>query len=141
MYKTILVTLDTSPADRAIVDHVKQLAKICGSSVVLLHVADGWAARQFGKDAVSTEIQDDTAYLRGMEKEFEEAGIPVTAELAYGDPRTEILRWVKEKGCSLIAMATDGHKFLGDLFLGATAVHVQHRVDVPMLLIRAKDAK
>ena len=140
MYDTILVTLDATPVDRAIIEHVKKLAKLCGSRVVLLHVADGWAARQFGPDAVSAEVTEDRAYLAGLAKEFEAQGVPVTAELAYGEPKKEILKWVTGKGCSLIAMSTHGHRFLGDLFLGTTATHVQHRVDVPVLLIRAKDA-
>ena len=48
MYKTILVTLDGTPTDRAIIEHVKSLAKLAQSRVVLLHVADGWAARTYG---------------------------------------------------------------------------------------------
>ena len=63
MYKTILVTLDGTPTDRAIIEHIKQLAKLTQGRVVLLHVADGWAARTFGPDAVSPEITEDTAYL------------------------------------------------------------------------------
>jgi nucleotide-binding universal stress UspA family protein len=103
MYKTILVTLDGTSSDRAIIEHVKQLAKLAQSRVVLLHVADGWAS-----------------------------------ELAFGDPSREIVRWVKEKGCDLIAMSTHGHKFLADIFLGTTANRVQHAVSVPVLLLRAK---
>ena len=136
MYKLILVTLDASPCDRTIIDHIKALAKLCGSSVILLHVADGWAARRFGKDAVSAEITEDTAYLQQMKAELEAAGIATAAELAYGDPRKEILKWVEEKGCDLLAMSTHGHRLLGDLLFGTTAMHVQHRVDIPVLLIR-----
>jgi nucleotide-binding universal stress UspA family protein len=137
MYEKILVTLDATASDRAIIEHIKQLAKLCGSRVVLLHVADGWAARKFGAEAVSAEVREDNAYLRKVHEEFEGAGIPVLAELAYGEPKKEIVKWVEENGCSLIAMSTHGHKFLGDLFLGTTASHVQHRVDVPVLLLRA----
>ena len=97
MYKRILVTLDASPCDRTIIDHIKALAKLCGSSVTLLHVADGWAARRFGKDAVSSEISDDTNYLKKVKAELEAAGIPTTAELAYGEPRDQIVKWIKEK--------------------------------------------
>ena len=138
MYDTILVTLDATATDRAIIDHIKQLARLCGSKVVLLHVADGWAARQFGRDAVSKEVKEDQAYLASVKKEFDAAGIAAQAELAYGEPKKEILKWVAEKGCSLIAMSTHGHRFLGDLFLGTTATHVQHRVEVPVLLVRAR---
>jgi nucleotide-binding universal stress UspA family protein len=138
MYKTILVTLDGSPTDRAIVGHVKRLASLARSRVVLLHVADGWAARTYGADAVSPEIIEDTAYLEKVKAEFLAAEIPTEAELAYGDPVTEIVRWVQQKGCDLVAMSTHGHRFLADLFLGTTASRVQHNISIPVLLLRAK---
>ena len=138
MYKIILVTLDGTPTDRAILDHVKQLARLADSRVVLLHVADGWAARTYGRDAVSREIAEDTEYLNKIRAEFQAAGIAADAELAYGDPSKEIIRWVEQKGCDLVAMSTHGHRFLGDLFLGTTASKVQHNISVPVLLLRAK---
>jgi nucleotide-binding universal stress UspA family protein len=138
MYKTILVTVDGTPTDRAIIDHVKQLAKLSQGRVVLLHVADGWAARTYGRDAVSREIAEDTDYLTKVRSEFEASGVSADAELAYGDPAKEIIRWVKQKGCDLVAMSTHGHRFFADLFLGTTASRVQHNVSVPVLLLRAK---
>ncbi len=138
MYKRILVTLDTTSCDQSILKQVTSLAKLCGSTVVLLHVADGWAARQFGAEAVSPEVKEDSAYLERMRAEVAALGIPVETQLAYGEPKKEILKWVEEKGCDLIAMGTHGHRFIGDLLLGSTASHVQHRVNVPVLLVRAK---
>jgi universal stress protein A len=138
MYKTILLTLDGTKTDRAIIEHVKPLAKLAQSRVVLLHVADGWAARTYGPDAISPEITEDTAYLRKIRAEFQAAGIPTDAELAYGEPVKEIIKWVKQKGCDLVAMSTHGHRFLADIFLGQTASRVQHRISVPVLLLRAK---
>jgi nucleotide-binding universal stress UspA family protein len=138
MYETILVTLDGTPTDRAIIEHVKQLAKLAHSRLVLLHVADGWAARTYGPDAVSREISEDTAYLTKIREEFQSEGISAQAELAYGDPATEIVKWVEKKGCDLVAMSTHGHRFLGDIFLGATATKVRHSIRVPILLLRAK---
>ena len=138
MYDTILVTLDGTATDRAIIEHVKQLASVMHSRLVLLHVADGWAARNFGPDAVSPEITDDKAYLNKVREELQAAGIVTEAELAYGKPADEIVKWVREKGCDLVAMSTHGHRFLGDLFRGTTANRVQHRVSVPVLLLKAK---
>lgn len=138
MYDTILVTLDGTPSDRAIIEHIKQLAKLAQSRLVLLHVADGWAARTYGPDAVSPEIAEDTAYLQQVRTEFQSLGISVEAELAYGDPASEIIKWVEQKGCDLVAMSTHGHRFLADLFLGTTASRVQHRIRVPVLLLRAR---
>ena len=138
MYDTILVTLDGTPTDRAIIEHIKQLAKLAHSHLVLLHVADGWAARTYGRDAISAEIAEDTAYLAKVRTEFESIGIPAEAELAYGEPVKEIINWVQRKGCDLVAMSTHGHRFLADLFLGTTATQVRHSVSVPVLLLKAK---
>jgi universal stress protein A len=138
MYKTILVTLDGTATDRAIIEHVKPLAKWAASRVVLLHVADGWAARTYGADAISPEISEDTAYLEKIHAEFQADGITAETELAYGDPGAEIVKWVEKKGCDLVAMSTHGHGFLADLFLGSASRRVRHNIRVPVLLLRAK---
>ena len=138
MYDTILVTLDGTPTDRAIIEHVKELAKLAHSRLVLLHVADGWAARTYGSDAVSPEISGDLAYLETVRAEFEAAGISAQSELAFGDAATEIIKWVEDKGCDLVAMSTHGHGFIQDIFRGTTATRVQHNISVPVLLLRAK---
>lgn len=141
MYRTILVTLDGKPTDRSIIDHVKTLAHEMQSQVVLMHVADGWAARTFGPDAVSQEVSDDRRYLEQVRGEFEASGTRADVVLAYGEPADEIVKWIRQKGCDLVAMSTHGHRFLADLFLGTTASRVQHRVSVPVLLLRARSAK
>jgi len=138
MYNKILVTLDATPTDRAIIEHIKALAKAMGSRVALLHVVDGWAARTYGADAGSLEITHDKAYLEEVRAEFQSAGILTDAELAYGEPGKEIVKWVEEKGCDLVAMSTHGHRFIADLFLGSTSRQVRHRVSVPVLLLRTQ---
>jgi universal stress protein A len=138
MYKTILVTLEGTPTDRRIIEHVKELAKFAKSRVVLLHVADGWAARTFGPDAVSPEVEQDTEYLEKVKAEFQAENIQADAELAYGEPADEILKWVKGENCDLIAMSTHGHRFISDLFLGTTVSRVRHSINIPVLLIKAK---
>ena len=138
LYRKVLVTLDATPTDRAIVEHVLRLAKLAGSRVVLLHVADGWAARTHGSDAISREISEDTAYLEGVRREFEAAGVDAEAQLAYGSPVEEIVKWVEQRDCDLVAMSTHGHRLVADLIYGVTATRVQHRVRVPVLLLRAR---
>jgi nucleotide-binding universal stress UspA family protein len=138
MYERILITLDASPTDRAILDHVKPLARLMRSRVVLLHVATGWAARWYGADAVSPEVDQDRAYLAGLQAEFAAEGIPTEATLAFGEPAKEIVRWVREQGCDLVAMSSHGHRFLADVVFGAVASRVQHELAVPVLLLRAR---
>jgi nucleotide-binding universal stress UspA family protein len=138
MYKTILVTLDATPTDRAIIDHIKKLAKAMQSSLVLLHVATGVPAQFNGPDAAGQEVREDQAYLNKIQAEFAAAGIPAKAELAFGDPVTEIVKWTQQRGCDLVAMSTHGHKLIADLLLGAVANRVQHNISVPVLMLRAR---
>src|SRR5260370_17323193 len=109
MYDTILVTLDSTPSDRAIIEHVKQLAKLAHSRLVLLHVADGWAARTYAPDAVSREITEDATYLDQVREEFQPSGIPTEAELAYRDPVKAIIKWIDQTLYTLLPLTTHGH--------------------------------
>ncbi len=138
LYKTILVTLEGTPTDRAIIDHIKLLAPVMKSRVVLLHVATGVPAKYHRTDAAGKEVEESNAFLDRVVEEFTAAGIPTEAELAYGDPAKEIVKWVKRKGCDLVAMSTHGHQLIADLVLGTTAIHVQHSISVPVLMLRAK---
>jgi universal stress protein A len=138
MYNKILLALDMSPADRPIIDHIKQLAGIMHSSVVLFHVATGAAAQFHEEDAGGKEVKDGRTYLKQVRSEFEAANIPAELEMAFGEPGKEIIKRVDQKGCDLVAMGTHGHKLIGDLFLGATASRVQHNISVPVLLLRAR---
>ncbi len=138
MYKTILVTLEGTKTDRAIIEHVKLLARPMQSRVVLLHVASGVPAKYHGTDAAGKEVEESKAGLAHVRDEFTAAGIAAEVQLAYGDPVKEIVSWVRQKGCDLVAMSTHGHQFMADLVLGTTAFRVQHSISVPVLLLRAK---
>jgi len=138
LYKTILVTLEGTPTDRAIIDHIKLLAPVMKSRVVLLHVATGVPAKYHRTDAAGKEVEESKAFLDRVRDEFTTTGIPTEAELAYGEPAKEIVKWVKRKGCDLVAMSTHGHQLIADLLLGTTAIHVQHNISVPVLMLRAK---
>lgn len=138
MYKKILVTLDCTATDRAIMEHIKPLAQLLKSRVVFLHVSTSAPAKYHGPAAAGKDIEDSQAYLAKAKAEFAAVGIQVEAELAYGDPVKEIINWVKTKGCDLVAMGTHGHQLVADLVLGTTAIRVQHGLSVPVLMLRAK---
>ena len=139
MYKKILVALENGWADQALLPHVAELAGHFHSEVILLHVADGWVARNFErmKLAESEEMKEDRAYLEQKAAELGESGLRVSTRLALGDPPTEILRAAKQEQCDLIAMATHGHRLVGDLVLGSTIHEVRHKSTIPILLVRA----
>lgn len=138
MYKTILVTLDGTRTDRAIIEHIKLLAAEMRSHVVLFHVAAGAPARYHGPNAAGKEVEESQAYLGRVQAEFADAGLTAQAELAYGDPVKEIVKWVERNGCDLVAMSTHGHQLVADLVLGTTAIKVQHCISVPVLMLRAR---
>lgn len=139
MYRKILVALENSRTDEAIIAHIEPLARLLGSELVLVHVADGWAARnlhQFNL-AESEEMCEDRAYLGRVRDRFVAAGITASAVLLVGDPAEGIVRHAHEIGADLIAMSTHGHRFIGDLIHGSTANAVRHAARVPVLLLRA----
>ncbi len=138
MYKRILVTLENSSYDDVIVAHVRKLAKLCGSSLVLIHVADGWAARNVSqlKLRESEEMQQDRVYLEKIAASLESDGIDTEPLLASGEPADEIAAAADREGCDLIAMTTHGHKFLNDMLRGSVANKVRHNSMIPVLLVR-----
>ena len=141
MYHIILVPLENGPADASILDHIRALAKRNGSKLIFLHVADGWVARNYKQLnlAESEEICEDRAYLDSRVKEFEAEGFEAEAILGMGEPSDEIIRVAKERAVDLIAMATHGHRFISDFLYGNTADKVRHLVEIPVLLLKAKN--
>jgi nucleotide-binding universal stress UspA family protein len=143
MYKRILVCLENSATDQGIVDHVRDLARHAGASLVLIHVADGWAARNIKHLDLqeSEEMREDRAYLDRVAAQYVKEGVNAEALLATGDPATEINAAAEREHCDLIAMATHGHRLLGDVIHGSVANAVRHRSLVPVLLLRAPSAR
>jgi len=141
MYQNILVTLENGPADQTILEHIKPLVRMTGGKILLMHVADGWVARNFDRLnlAESEEITQDRAYLERCAHELRAEGFIVSAVLAMGEPSDEIIKFVQKHPIDLIAMSTHGHRFISDLLYGATADKVRHYVDIPVLLLKAKN--
>ena len=140
MYHRILVAVEHSKADEAILEHIVSLAKLTGAELLLVHVADGWAARHFEDLNLreSEEIRDDRAYLARRCDELRAAGLAVDSRLAMGDPATELIKIAADEKVDLIAMSTHGHRFLSDIVHGTTVDRVRHVVRVPVLLLRGQ---
>jgi nucleotide-binding universal stress UspA family protein len=140
MYHRILIAIENSSADRAVLEHIEQLARLTGAELLLVHVADGFAARHFDdlKLRESDEMRDDRAYLARLCEEMSSRGFHCAARLAMGDPATQLVRVAGEEHVDLIAMSTHGHRFLQDLLRGSTADRVRHQVTVPVLMVRAR---
>jgi nucleotide-binding universal stress UspA family protein len=140
MYKTILVPVENRETDETILRHIRPLAKLTGAKLMLVHVADGWAARNFEhlKLRESEEMRRDREYLAGLERDLQAEGFEVSSILAMGEPATEIIKLARTEPVELIAMSTHGHRFISDLLYGSTADKVRHQVDVPVLLLKVR---
>jgi len=140
MYRKILVALENGPADGRLLPHITELARKMGSELLLLHVADGWAARNFEqlKLAESDEMKADCAYLDRTAEELRAGGLTVETLLALGNPPNEIVKIAVDAACDLIALASHGHKLIGDLVHGSTIDKVRHNTTIPLLVVSAK---
>lgn len=139
MYKRILVAIEHSAGDATILDHVRELARLTGATLLLVHVADGWAARAFDELQLreSEEMREDRDYLQRLCTELEAGGFQAEWRLGMGDPAAELIRIAADAHVDLVAMATHGHRGLSDLLHGTTVSRVRHEVNVPVLLLRA----
>jgi nucleotide-binding universal stress UspA family protein len=141
MYKTILVPVENRETDQTILKHIRPLARLANAKLMLVHVADGWAARNYEnlKLQESEEMKEDRAYLANLERELRAEGFEVSSILAMGEPSTEIIKLARAEPVELIAMSTHGHRFISDLLYGSTADKVRHNVDIPVLLLKVKN--
>ncbi len=139
MYNRILVAIENSGGDRAILEHVEKLARLTGASLLLVHVADGWAARHYDELQLreSEEMIADRAYLDRLRGELQAGGFAVETCLKTGDPAKELVKLAREEQVDLIAMASHGHSGIADVIHGTTIGHVRHNVTIPILLVRA----
>ena len=140
MYKKILIALENSPADEIVLLHVTELARRFNANLLLLHVADGWVARNFHtlRLAESEEMKDDRAYLEQVAVRLREQNFVVETVLALGNPPTEIVKVAEAGHCDLIAMAGHGHRLFGDIFYGSTITQVRHKTAIPILVVRGR---
>ncbi|HEY2615241.1 MAG TPA: universal stress protein [Chthoniobacterales bacterium] len=141
MYKTILVPVENRETDQTILRHIRPLAKLSNAKLMLVHVADGWVARNFEQFKLqeSEEMKHDREYLGNLQRELEAEGFEVRSVLAMGEPATEIIKLARAEPVELIAMSTHGHRFISDVLYGSTADKVRHSVDIPVLLLKVKN--
>jgi manganese transport protein len=138
MYRKILVALENSSTDESLISHMAQLAPVLGSELLLVHVADGWAARNFNqlKLTESEEMKADRAYLEKIAARLRSQHLNIAFQLALGDPAKEIVKLAEKEHCDLIAMASHGHRLIGDLLFGSTTHQVRHATAIPVLIVR-----
>lgn len=130
MYKNILLLLDCSPVDKVIVNHIKELAKYHKSRVHLFHVVHAHTLDQ--ERVMTAELSECFSKVLSV---FEKEKINVDYSSVEGEPAEEVLKKASEPAWDLIAMATHGHKVLGDFIYGSVSDVLKHKLNKPLLLI------
>lgn len=141
MYRKILVALDATDSDHELLPHITGLARLLNAQILLLHVADGWVARNFNQLnlAESEEMKEDWRYLEETAARLRtETGLSVDTRLALGSPPEQILKVAAAEACDLLAFASHGHRLVGDILHGSTIEAVRHKATVPILVVPPK---
>ena len=142
MFHKILIALDHSKADEELISRVAQLARLTQAQILLLHVSTGWAAHWQDNLNLSDsqEMKEDREYLEKVARELRSENFQVATHHASGEPARAILKTAATEHCDLIAMATHGHTGVSDVIHGQTVNHVRHRVKMPVLLLKRRQA-
>lgn len=130
IYKKILVAMDCSHVDDVIIEHISALAIQNNARVFLIHVVHSHTLdqdRELRKQAqVCLKSRCETLMSRGIEAHI---------VIRSGEPDKELLAEIESKDYDLVAMATHGHSFVGDILYGSVSRTLKHRISVPLLLI------
>ena len=118
VYKKILVAMDCSSVDDAIIEHVSALAIQNNAQVYLLHVVHSHTLDQ---DRALRELADTS--LKSRCEILQARGIETHIVIRSGEPDAKILEEIEGKDYDLVAMATHGHSFMGDILFGSFSCH------------------
>ncbi len=133
IYKKILVTLDCTPVDDAIIEHVSALARQNNARMYLLHVVHSHTLDQ---ERVLHQKTEES--LKSRQASLLKQGIETTILIRSGEPDKEILKEIQENDYDLVAMATHGHRFIGDVMFGSVSDTLKHKISIPLLLLKSE---
>lgn len=147
MYKKILVPLDGSTRAEKIIPHIEMLAKCMQAQVILLRVyqVDYDQADMVGHDpafyeAIARSCKENViAYLNTVQEKLQTEGLVVRSFAEIGDIVSTILAIAEREGADLIAMSSHGRTGLARVFYGSVAAGLLHKIDRPLLLVRAEE--
>ena len=148
MYRTILVPLDGSRRAERILAHVEDFARHFDATLVLLRVVEpdlnvlhstGTPA-DFYTGLIERSEEEADAYLAGVKGQLRASGVKVRTAVETGPVVTTIIEVAAREAVDLVAMASHGRSGLHRVFYGSVAAGVLHRVDRPLLLVRADES-
>jgi nucleotide-binding universal stress UspA family protein len=131
LYTRILVPLDGSAIDEALLEHVAEIARLTGAEVVLLRVA-----HYHTRDTMAHEVEEAEELLARAAEELSGKDVKVQTLVGRGEVAGEIVAQAESLHTDLIAMATHGHGLVARTVLGSVAEDVRHHTSVPLLLLK-----
>jgi len=135
MYERILVPLDGSKFAEQVFPPVVELARVFGSEVVLVEVCEPEES-EYGQ-ACRLYINNEAEQLK---KSLQGSAANVRTTVLEGKAAEQILSYAEKSDISLIIISSHGRSGIAPWSLGGTASKVLHRVGVPLIIVRAKEA-
>ena len=135
--KRIGAAVEHSEGDAAIISAALNMARIQKADLILIHVANTPGVEVYGKEGGGAHVSSDEQYLEQMAAELADKNVSVATELRFGKPVDEIVSAVKEASIDLLVMGSHGHSGLADIVFGQTASVVQHRVSIPVYIVKS----
>ncbi|MCE0734095.1 universal stress protein [Halomonas sp. G15] len=146
MYSRILVPLDGSPIANLALQHAAVLARLNGSTIVLLHIIEE-RIHSNGFERPRTYIEEiRPGFLAAGQKLLDEAAIwlrqeGMTVETILLESKGErvsvlIAQQVLATGCELVVLGTHGRRGVDRLLMGSDAEQLARIAPVPVMLVR-----
>ncbi len=132
----VLLPLDCSPVDDAVLGVVEEFIPRAGAEVFLLRVIHAHT-----RDALTEERRKAQRCLSQAAERLSKRGLSVHTKTAEGEVAEAIIREAEAAECNIIAMATHGHHSWERFLLGSVADVLRHRSSIPLLLVNARAHK
>jgi nucleotide-binding universal stress UspA family protein len=147
MFQRVVVAIDWSEQSADAIEAAKELARMSGGEVRLLHVHEverlpphgvGPLAATVG--AAASEAQREAAErLAEVAKHISDAGVPATGEVRIslsGRVAAEIVEEATSWGADSIVIGSRGLTNLAGIILGSTTHKLLHLTTLPVVVVR-----
>ena len=135
LYNRVMVALDFSPADAAVMQHALSLGNE-NTEFLFVHIVESATALVFGDETDDLEAEDDGERLKNFVKKVNDMGFNAQTRIGYGNPKTLLPKFSGEFNADLLIMGAHGHGWFKDLLFGTTIEKVRHKVKIPVLIVR-----
>ena len=145
MYKKILVPLDGTENDQVVLEHVRDLAKALGSSLILIQLfrviksEDPFFKNVQMETGASGSLAKEkaAAYLPALAETIKSEGVDVSTQfLIVDEPEAdEIVKYALDNDCELIALTNQERTGIGRWFFANIEEKVKRRSSLPVLLV------